>query len=319
MRHLLARYAECVFWLARYMERAENLARILDVTDTFTRGSGIETAGWLSILRLNADEQRFFATRTRADAAAVIAFYVLDQANPTSIISTVGMARENARTLRPLISTEMWTQLNMFHATLRAMKPADVTRSELSRLCGRIKEACQAHAGITDGTMFRDQSWHFYQLGRYIERADQTTRLIDIKFDQSQSAGYAAGSAADVAQWNAVLRSAAGYHAFRRVHPTGLTPETVTGFLLLNDGFPRSVHLCVRLADDMLSDLRQRYRLRGGNRVLDLLDELRAVLTTRGVDGIIESGLHEFLDQVQRMLIDATNETAYDFFGWPRG
>ena len=178
---LLARYADCIFWLARYIERAENLARILDVNETFSRDSR-GGQNWRSIVQLNSDEERFFASHDTASAHNVVNFYVIDGDNPTSIVSAIRCARENARTLRPLISTEMWVQLNVFYNRLAALSAADLAPGNLAALFAMIKEACQTHTGITEGTFFRDQGWYFYQIGRYIERADQTTRLLDIKY-----------------------------------------------------------------------------------------------------------------------------------------
>ena len=246
---LLARYADCIFWLARYVERAENLARILDVNETFSRDSR-GGQNWRSIVQLNSDEERFFATHRAASVHTVVNFYVIDAGNPTSIVSTIRYARENARTLRPLISTEMWVQLNVFYNRLVGLGASDLAPGNLAALLTTIKEACQTHTGITEGTFFRDQGWYFYQLGRYIERADQTTRLLDIKYHLLLPSISDVGSPTDVSQWNALLRSAAGYHAYRRLHAASTTPARVAGFLLLNPAFPRSVHhACVRSAD----------------------------------------------------------------------
>ena len=181
MPSLLARFAESNFWLARYMERAENLARILDVNETFAQdGRGPED--WLPIVQLHGDDARFFARHDAATAEAVIRFYVLERDNPTSIIAAVRMARENARALRHLISTEMWRDLNVFYNRLAALGPDDLAPSQLSALCATIKEECQLHTGIMEGTYYRDQGWYFYQIGKYLERADQTTRLLDINY-----------------------------------------------------------------------------------------------------------------------------------------
>ena len=147
---LLARYADCIFWLARYVERAENLARILDVNETFSRDSR-GGQNWRSVLQLNADEERFFAAHETASGHNVVDFYVIDSDNPTSIVSTIRYARENARTLRPLISTEMWVQLNVFYNRLAALRAADLAPGNLATLFASIKEACQTHAGITEG------------------------------------------------------------------------------------------------------------------------------------------------------------------------
>jgi uncharacterized alpha-E superfamily protein len=312
---LLARYADCIFWLARYVERAENLARILDVNETFSRDSR-GGQNWRSIVQLNSDEERFFATHDTASTHSVLNFYVIDGDNPTSIVSTIRYARENARTLRPLISTEMWVQLNMFYNRLTGLGAADLAPGNLAGLLATIKEACQTHTGITEGTFFRDQGWYFYQIGRYIERADQTTRLLDIKYHLLLPRVSDVGSPTDVSQWNALLRSAAGYHAYRRLHAASTSPARVAGFLLLNQAFPRSVHHCMREVGRLLSEVKSRYALRHGNDAAEELDRLQTLLGTLDISTILGRGLHEFLDSIQRQLIAITRELSIAFFGF---
>jgi uncharacterized alpha-E superfamily protein len=312
---LLARYADCIFWLARYVERAENLARILDVNETFSRDSK-GGQNWRSIVQLNSDEERFFAGHDAASVNRVVNFYVIDGNNPTSIVSTIRCARENARTLRPLISTEMWVQLNVFYNWLAALTTADLVPGNLAALFATIKEACQTHTGITEGTFFRDQGWYFYQIGRYIERADQTTRLVDIKYHLLLPNISDVGSPVDVGQWHALLRSAAGYHAYRRLHAARTTPARVAGFLLLNTAFPRSVHHCVREVGRLLAEVKSHYGLRHGNDAAEELDRLRVLLGTLDISTILRRGLHEFLDSIQCQLIAITRELAIAFFSY---
>lgn len=310
---LLARSAENIFWLARYIERAENLARILDVHATFSRDSrGGQT--WLPVLQLNADEARFFKTHDTASAEAVLRFYVTDRANPTSLAAAVAGARENARALRPLISREMWSQLNVFHNWVKAFDDEDLAPSHLTRLMGEIRESCQTHTGITDGTLYRDQGWYFYWLGRYLERADQTTRLLDIKYHLLLPRVSDVGSPIDIGQWNALLRSAAGYHPYRRVERGGVTPAGVASFLLLNPNFPRSVLLCVGEAGRLLRELRSRYGLSGGGDAAEALAAMRETLGGLMIGEILAQGLHEFLDLIQRRLIAVTEDLSVAFF-----
>jgi uncharacterized alpha-E superfamily protein len=309
---LLARYAESIFWLARQVERSENLARILEVNETYSRDRH-GSRNWLSIVQLNADEDRFFETHDAATAETVTRFYLADAENPTSIISAVAAARENARTLRPLVSTEMWVQLNVFYNRVKAVGPADMGPGSLGHLLTEIKEACQTFTGITEGTFYRDQAWYFYRLGRYIERADQTTRLIDTKYHLlAEEADPTA--AIEIGQWHAVLRSASGYHAFRRVHSSDLTPARVAGFLLFNPAFPRSVYLCVREVEAALGELKSRYLLRGGNDVSEGLDQLRSILGAHSIEQILEAGLHEFIDFLQHYLSVITDRLSAAFF-----
>jgi uncharacterized alpha-E superfamily protein len=312
---LLARYAECIFWLARSVERAENLARILEVNETFSRDrSGSHS--WLSIVQLNTDEDAFFAKHRAASAENVIRFYLTAADNPTSIVSAVTNARENARTLRPLVSTEMWVQLNVTYNRVIAIDPGELAPGNLTHLLTEIKDACQMFQGITEGTFYRDQAWWFYRLGRYIERADQTTRLLDNKY-YILTKGAGTDPPIEVGQWHAVLRSASGYHAFRRIHSSDLTPARVAAFLLFNPAFPRSVHLCLREVQNALTELKSRYALRGGNDVAEGLDQLRTILGARTIEEIIAGGLHEFIDFIQRYLIAITDRLSAAFFGHP--
>jgi uncharacterized alpha-E superfamily protein len=310
---LLARYAESLFWMARYLERVENLARLVDVTQTF-ESPGREAESWFALVRINADENGFAKRGLAHSADAVKHFYLLDGGNPTSIPASLEAARTNARTLRPLISTEMWMQLNVFHRDMLSISPEMLQGDRLSRLCGRIKEGVQAHTGITEGTFFRDQGWLFYQLGRLIERADQTTRLLDIRYHLLVPAAGEERRVAELTQWGSVLRGAAGYHAFRRVAPPGFTPADVVAFLLTDTAFPRSVALCVEQMEWLLGQLRGRYGLRGTVPALERVEELRAGLVGRPVDRLIADGLHQFLDGVQRDLILLAAEIGTAFF-----
>jgi uncharacterized alpha-E superfamily protein len=310
---LLARHAEAAFWMARYVERAENLARLLDVQQVFASDSR-DPASWGSLLVLNSDQPRFLKTHAAISRSSVIQFYVLDQDNPTSIVSAIHCARENARALRPLISTEMWSQLNVFHRRLYALTQADLGEARLSRTCEMVKEGCQAHTGITDGTFFRDEGWYFYSIGRWLERADQTTRLLDIKYHQLLPRGADVGSAFDIGQWNSVLRSAAGYYAYRRVHSRAMSPGTIASFLLQNRAFPRSAMLCVNNIDRTLHELRSRYGLRSGTAALERVDEVLAELIGRPIEQILVAGLHEFLDMMQRNLGLLALDIAREFF-----
>ena len=317
MSDLLARFAESAFWLARYLERAENLARIIDVNESLAQESR-NPEEWRPIVDINADGERFFAKHEAATAEAVTDFYILDGDNPISIASSVRMARENARMLRHLISTEMWVHINVFHNDMRELTPSDLRLGKLSALCSRIKDRCQAHAGITEGTLYRDQVWSFHELGKCIERADQTTRLLDIKYHHLLPSPELVGSPIDAGQWNALLRSAAGYHAFRRVHPRGMNPATVAGFLLFNRYFPRSVYVSLDRACGLIEGLEARFGLAGGEAAAALRD-LRGGLETADIARAIGSGLHEYLDSLQSRIIGITNELARSCFGHGEG
>ncbi len=313
MPELLSRYAESIFWMARYIERAENLARILDVSASSAGGQS-HADEWRTVLRVNSDEERFSALGHPAVADRILHFYVLDDDNPTSIRTSIRAAFENARSLRPFISAEMWTQLNIFQKWLREQNTAALSPSTLPRLLERVKSDCQTHTGIAEGTFHRDQGWLFYRMGRYIERADQTTRLLDARFIH-HSGTSEANSPLESGHWGATLHCAAGYHAFRRVHPTGMVPAEIAGFMLLHPEFPRSVALCVGETDRLLSTLRSRYGLRGGIAAIERLDGIKAALFQRMTDTLRTETLHDLLDWLQTQLIPTTESVAADFFG----
>ncbi len=312
MSSLLARFAENSFWLARYMERAENLARILDVNETFARDEHGES-DWLPILRLHCDEERYEKRYRRIDAAGVVRFYIIDRENPNSIRYTIHAARENARSIRHLISLETWTQLNVFYNWISGLTPRSLQLSELSRLCGKIKEGCQQHYGIANSTLYRDQVWSFYRLGAFIELCDQITRLVDIKYHALLPSSDSVGTPIDVSQWNALLRSASAYHGYRRVYPHEMTPTTVAGFILLDPQFPRSITHCINGIKGTLERLLQHPELTHVDFPLDSLAELER-LTAYTPDGVVAHGLHEFVDEVQVGLIAVSDQIADTFF-----
>jgi len=295
---LLARDAEGLFWMARYLERVENLARLIEVTQSF-ESPGYEAEAWLGLIRINSDERNFAARGFSVDADHVKRFYLLDRGNPTSVPANLEDARTNARTLRPLMSTEMWRQINVFHRFVSHIKASDLQGDALSRLCNALKDGVQAHTGITEGTLYRDQGWYFYEIGRLIERADQTTRMLDIKYTALLPREGEAKRVAELTQWNAVLRAAAGYHAFKRLARASFSAEDVVNYLLRDPSSPRSVLLCIRRTEAHLDDLRRIYGLTRSAEAIEAAEYLREILTEKPISHILDTGLHHYLDVVQ--------------------
>jgi uncharacterized alpha-E superfamily protein len=280
------------------MERIENMGRILEVTHTFARDAD-DTGNWLAIPRINGDVEAFYKKHTEATQHTVGDFYLLDVTNPTSVPSFIVAARENARTLRALISTEMWVQINVFYSRIRALDETTIAPDQFTAVCSMLKDGAQAHTGITEGTLYRDQAWHFYMIGRYLERADQTTRLLDTRFHALAPRTDAVDAAIDAGHWNALLRAAAGYHAYRREHPSGYNAQEVAYFLLANTAFPRSVGLNLENVGRHLTQLRRRYNLRMSP-AMERLDQLTATLTYQNVTDRASQKLSPFLDYLQR-------------------
>lgn len=298
--------------MGRYMERAENLARILDVNETFARDSSEEEV-WLPILRLHSEEETFLKKYDKATAREVVYFYTLERNAPNSIRTCLDNARENARTMRHLISTEMWRQLNIFHTWLCGLTRRDIRLDQLSAVCAVIKENCQTHTGFLEGTLHRDQVWYFYQLGKTIERAGQTTRLIDIKSHllTGNADDYAA---IDISQWNALLRSAAGYHAFRRIYPRGMDPQNVADFLLQDRAYPRSVACSVNEVDTLLYGLRRHCGLYRASEIRKDINPLLEALSARPYGASLQTHLAWFVDDIQICLDEIAIKISSVFF-----
>lgn len=312
MDSLLARFAEDSYWLARYIERVENLARILDVTESFGHGHDAG-ANWAPVLDLFDDRAVYKKRHGAIQSRKVIRFYLLDKTNPNSIISSVQAAHANARTLRHLISVEMWTHINIFYNELLELRARDVTERRLSLICQRIKDQCQLFQGCTQNTLYRDQVWQFFRIGRLIERSDQTTRLIDIKTSSVLAGKRTVADAVDASQWHALLRSASAYHGYLRVNPREINAELVASYVLFDPGFPRSVAFCSRELNDAVASLLayvDKPLVGAVKRQLRVLDKLAKPVPAK----VTVESRHEFLELVQAELSKLHQAIGKQFF-----
>ncbi len=307
---LLARFAENIFWIGRYVERAENIARVLHINGTFSRDKP-EGPDWGRVLEIYGDVDRFAETYEKPDAASVVNFYILDRNNPTSLVESLRSARENARAVRHLISTEMWTHLNILFGKVKALKARDIRMPNLSRLATALIIDCQTFEGITDGTFARGEAWCFYEIGRYLERGDQITRVLDVGF--GRLADEAPGAVASV-QWNVLLRSVSGYYAFRNRYPSGSQPDDIATFLLYDPEFPRSVALCVQRMTTRLRDLQARHVETQSADLEKARRTLEFSLETGPGTGLDPQKLHVFLDEIQVSLGSVSNAVQQGYF-----
>lgn len=310
MFSLVSRFAADTFWLGRYLERAENLARILHINETYARDKP-EGPDWQRVLDLYSDSKRFHKTHDDASAQSVLQFYVRDRNNPSSIVACIINARENARSVRHLISTEMWTHLNIFYSQLLKMKSRDIQPSALASTANKIILSCQTFEGIAEGTFLRGEPACFYNLGKYIERADETTRILDI--------GYALlplgeGDAVTSVQWNVLLRSVSGYHAYRSRHPGGTRVEDIERFLLYDNEFPRALTLCVDRITERVRDLEKRHGTKRHSELERTRRDLEFALETGPGKDITPDRLHDFLDTIQALLGKVTNAVSETYF-----
>jgi uncharacterized alpha-E superfamily protein len=310
LSNLVARFASNLYWLGRYLERAENLARILEINETYARDPA-SGPSWRKMLELNADDARFEKVYGTPTAESVIFFYLIDRNNAASIHNCTRIARENARSVRHLISTEMWTQLNVFYGKLARIKEQDATVKNVTKIARNVISGCQSFEGIAEGTFLRGEPWCFYQLGKYIERADQTTRILDMGYDRLTPSGE---DAVAWVHWNVLLRTVCGYHAYRSRHPGASSPHEIAAFLLYDDEFPRAVALCVERLTGRLRELERRHRSRSVFNLEMNRRNLEFLVETGPGKGLTSNELHTYLDNVQAALATLSDSIHQRYF-----
>ena len=318
MNDLLARYAECLFWFGRYTERTACLARILEVQTSFTRGKPADEADWGWILTLYDDGAGFAKLYDRADAASVVKYYVDDRRNPSSLISNIQSARENARTLRALISTDLWMQINAFYNRFQKLHSASFSTTQLSATCSVVKKECYAQLGVAMSTLHRDPAFRFFMLGVLIERADQMSRLLDVRFAQARQGGRADERQSDFSLWSILLRAATSHQAYLRVSQGRRDAESVARFFIFNPDLPRSIAFCSKEIDLMLNDLRSGFDLKAATPALIQMDAINQTLAIASKDEQLVQNLHDFNDQIQLEFAKLGDELAFGFFGLER-
>ena len=295
---MLSRVADSLYWINRYVERAENISRFLEVSEAMALDCPPGSAEpWLPLVDACGDRQRFDQAYPIGSPRDVVSFLLLDRDNPNSIVSCIACARENARQIRDVITTEMWEQLNDLYWSVQ---DGEVLWQEPDQEQLRnIRRGCQLFYGITDVTLSRDQAWLFSQLGRLIERADKTSRILDVKYFLLLPAPTEVGGVLDELQWISLLRSAGAYQMYRQSMQQAIAPASVARFLLLNPIFPRSVRFCLQQINDTL----QQIQLNPQSGPPDDLECLRGQVLAKWsyvrIDALIERGLHEAIDQLQ--------------------
>jgi len=295
---VLSRVADSLYWINRYVERAENISRFLEVSEAMALDCPPGSAEpWLPLVDACGDRQRFDQAYPIGSPRDVVSFLLLDRDNPNSIVSCIASARENARQIRDVITTEMWEQLNDLYWSVQ---DGEVLWQEPDQEQLRnIRRGCQLFYGITDVTLSRDQAWLFSQLGRLIERADKTSRILDVKYFLLLPAPTEVGGVLDELQWISLLRSAGAYQMYRQSMQQAIAPASVARFLLLNPIFPRSVRFCLQQINDTL----QQIQLNPQSGPPDDLECLRGQVLAKWsyvrIDALIERGLHEAIDQLQ--------------------
>jgi uncharacterized alpha-E superfamily protein len=309
---MLSRVADSIYWMARYVERAENVARFVHVNLSQMLDVETRPQQWQPLVNTTGDEEDFTARYGEATEEKVIQFLTFDAQNPNSILSCVRAARENARSTREIISSEMWLQINQFYLFL---KSASAKRKKVvdGDFFTEIKLQSHLFNGVMDGTMTHGEAWHFAQLARALERADKTSRLLDVKYFMLLRSVSDVGTAFDDVQWAAVLRSASAFEMYRKRHGR-ISPNGVAEFLILDREFPRAVHFCLLTARESLHAITGtpigRYKMPCER----LVGQLCSDLSYSSIEEIIGGGLHEYLDNLQSRINEVGTGIFESFF-----
>jgi len=311
-RPLLSRVADSVYWMGRYMERAENVARFIGVNLNLQLDLPLDpTYQWQPLIDTSGDTEIFKERFGQATQENVVAFLTYDAENPNSIYSCLTAARENARSVRETISREMWEQINTMYLQLHAQR--ELPNPEwLPEVFRSVRLGAHLFQGITDATMTHNEAWHFSSLGRTMERADKTSRILDVKYFMLLPSVRDVGTPYDDIQWSAVLRSVSGFEMYRKKYGR-ITPRDIVEFLVLDREFPRSVHFCIHSADESLHAITGVPMGSYGYPSEQSMGMLRSELDFTSVDSIIRQGLHEYLDALQVKMNTIGANVADDF------
>ncbi len=313
---MLSRVADSIYWMSRYIERAENIARYINVNLSLMLDQQLEEQNqWEALIQITGDLDMFTRKHGEANIDNVIEFLAFDKEYPNSIFSCVRSARENARTVREAISSEMWEYLNRQYLSVRdrAMDKKTFKAEDSSPFFTQIRLAGNLFDGITDNTMTHNEGWHFCRLGRMLERADKTSRLLDVKYFMLLPSLSDIGSPYDELQWSALLRSASAYEMYRKRHGR-ITPEKVVSFLVLDQEFPRAMLYCIARAQESLHNITGTPMGTYANAAEQKLGSLRSELAFASAKDIIRQGLHEFIDEFQNSLNQIDESIFKNFF-----
>jgi len=294
---MLSRVADGLYWMSRYVERAENIARFIDVNEKLTEESESTDSPWAPLIYTTGDWPLFAERYQSATRDNVLAFLTFDTDYPNSIAACARLARENARAVRESISSAMWEELNKFYLTMsRAALERDPSYLNYE-FYNEVKLACHLFRGVTDATLSRGEGWHFVRLGRLLERADKTSRIVDVKTYGWSSNPDPAQTPA-IVQWSTLLHSVSALEMYRRLYGR-IRPTKVADFLILDCEFPRSIRYCLRGAESSLHAMTGSSEGTFSNRAEQLVGRLRSQLDFTRIDDILKEGLHEFIDRLQ--------------------
>jgi uncharacterized alpha-E superfamily protein len=298
---MLSRTADHLFWMARYMERAENTARMLGVSyemSLLPQSHDAAEQGWRGLLSISELTGSFAQRFGEVTARNVMDFMIRDESNPSSILSCVRAARENARAVRGALTTEVWETQNQTWLEFNKLLRAESTLRDPGPVLERVKTRSHLSRGVTVGTMLQDEALHFLRIGTFLERADNTARLLDVKF-QAVAGGDFFGAKAkegqetDFYHWSAILRSVSAFEIYRKVYRNVIVPEKVAELLILRPDMPRSLAACM---NDVVANLNLVANAQSAE-TLRRAGRLRSDLQFGHIEEILATGLHAYLTQ----------------------
>lgn len=313
---MLSRVADALYWTSRYVERAENVARFMSVNlnQTLDAGLGSMNGGWEALIRATGDMRQFEETHGQANKQEVMEFLTFDPKYPNSIASAITAARNNAQAVRGIISREMWQEINELYLFVQAEGRSGNPLEDMTSFYDHIKLAGSHFAGATDATLSRGEAWHFLRMGRLMERADKTSRILDVKYYLLLPQPADVGTSLDQVGWVALLDSTSGLQMYLQQHHV-VSPPRVAEFLLLDKDFPRAIRFCIDRAMQSLWAITGSAQGSPRTEAERLMGRLSANLAFTHVDQVVAQGLHEYIDSLQCTLNDidgALNSTLFN-------
>ncbi len=312
---MLSRVANNIYWLGRYLERAENYARFIDVNFNLMQDlPGDLKEQWKPLIAATGDLELYNSKNQEFDKNQVLFFLGFDLDNPNSMLSSVNNARENARIIRENLSKETWEKANALYHMMQEGLEKKVWKKEDPRpFFEKVKNQILLLYGIADSSVARVEGWYFRQLGQFLERADKTSRILDVKYHILLPSEEEVGSPLDFLHWMALLKSVTAFNTYRRVYGN-IDPSCVVEFLVLNKYFPRSIYYCLREAEKCLHNISGNSGAGYQNTAEKAMGELRSKLEFAEVGEIIGFGLHEYLDNLQLKINIISDQVDSNFF-----
>jgi uncharacterized alpha-E superfamily protein len=311
---MLSRVANAIYWMCRYIERAENVARFISVNLNLLLDMPSEKGKhWEPVVMTTGDQALFEDHYPSYDQESVIRFLAFDKDYPNAILTCLAAARENGRSIREIISSEMWEHLNNFYLELADNRSVDLALADPHRFFKIIQMRSHLFTGLLDSTMSHGEAWNFARIGMMMERADKTSRILDVKYFMLLPQADLVNTPVDNIQWMAVLKSASAFEMFRKTHHR-ITPRNVADFLIFDSQFPRSVRHCVTKAQISLHRISGSPTGSAHNAAEKSLGRLASDLAYTDVDEVIAHGMHEYMDGLQTRLNEVDEAIGTTFF-----